>query len=84
MYWSYAQWSRVHLTRLLFGATLESKGAARITNIMQHQKMLSASPGASHRKPTRRPGRKAPALRPDRGPMLRDRGPMLALCPFFL
>ena len=27
--------------------------------------MSSASPGASHRKPTRRPGRKAPTLRPD-------------------
>ena len=27
--------------------------------------MSSASPGASHRKHTRRPGRKAPTLRPD-------------------
>ena len=27
--------------------------------------MSSASPGATHRKPTRRPGRKAPTLRPD-------------------
>ena len=26
--------------------------------------MSSASPGATHRKPTRRPGRKAPTLRP--------------------
>ena len=27
--------------------------------------MSSASPGPTHRKPTRRPGRKAPTLRPD-------------------
>ena len=27
--------------------------------------MSSAMPGARHRKPTRRPGRKAPSLRPD-------------------
>ena len=27
--------------------------------------MSSASPGATHRKPTRRPGRKAPTLRPE-------------------
>ena len=27
--------------------------------------MSSAMPGATHRKPTRRPGRKAPSLRPD-------------------
>ena len=26
--------------------------------------MSSASPGSTHRKPTRRPGRKAPSLRP--------------------
>ena len=30
-----------------------------------HREMLSASPGATHRKPTRRPGRKAPTLRPE-------------------
>ena len=27
--------------------------------------MSSAMPGATHRKPSRRPGRKAPTLRPD-------------------
>ena len=27
--------------------------------------MSSAMPGATHRKPTRRPGRKAPSLRPE-------------------
>ena len=53
------------MTHLLFGATLDIKGAARITNIMQHQKMSSAAPAPSDRKPTRRPGRKAPSLRPE-------------------
>ena len=53
------------MTRLLFGATLDIKGAARIIKIMQHQKMSSASPGISHRKSTRRPGRKASTLRPE-------------------
>ena len=53
------------MTHLLFGATLDIKGAARITKIMQHQKMSSASPGASDLKPTCCVGCKAPTLRPD-------------------
>ena len=50
---------------LLFGPNCNSLGTVGITKILCPREMSSAMPGASDRKPTRRPGRKAPTLRPE-------------------
>ena len=64
MHWKNAESSINNLSRLLFDPNFNSLGTVGITKIICSQEMSSASPGARHRKPTRRTRRKAPTLRP--------------------